>query len=75
MIINIVIISLLVLVLVTNLVIIFRKNKTSGDKELHMHFQKQNEITEKFSKMQIDNIKAYNESVYTTITQQNYLQK
>ena len=71
---EIAIIALLALVLVTNFIIIFRKGKGGGS-DTEAQFKKQNELNERLSKMQIDNIKAYNETVLNTIAQQNYLQK
>lgn len=71
---EIAIIALLALVLVTNFIIIFRKGKGGGS-DTEAQFKKQNELNERLSKMQMDNIKAYNETVLNTIAQQNYLQK
>ena len=71
---EIAIIALLALVLVTNFIIIFRKAK-GGSSDTEAQFKKQNELNERLSKMQMDNIKAYNETVLNTIAQQNYLQK
>jgi len=71
---EIAIIALLALVLVTNFIIIFRKGKGGGG-DTEAQFKKQNELNERLSKMQMDNIKAYNETVLNTIAQQNYLQK
>ena len=72
---EIIIIALLALVLITNFIILFKKAKGGQEVQTEAHFKRQNELNERLSKMQMDNIKAYNETVLNTIAQQNYLQK
>ncbi|MBR4407095.1 MAG: DNA recombination protein RmuC [Clostridia bacterium] len=72
---EIIIIALLALVLITNFIILFKKTKGGQEVQTEAHFKRQNELNERLSKMQMDNIKAYNETVLNTIAQQNYLQK
>lgn len=77
MILEIIIISLLALVLVFNIILLVKKNNNSGGNEslIKNSFTQQTDLYQQINKMLMDNIKTYNESVLSTITQQSYLQK
>lgn len=76
MLINIIIISCLVVLVVLNLIIIFKKSGGSVSESLiKNNFTQQTELYSQINKLLLDNIKNYNESVLNTLTQQNFLQK
>lgn len=78
MILETIIISLLGLLVISNLVLIFRKIKNVdnySESLIKNNFTAQAELYQQINKMLMDNIKAYNDSVLNTITQQSYLQK
>lgn len=78
MILEMIIISLLGLLIILNFVLILRKVKNVdnySESLIKNNFTAQAELYQQINKMLMDNIKAYNDSVLNTITQQSYLQK
>ena len=75
MIFQIVIISLLVVLLVIGVLILKKKSTSENNSELKASIAEQTNIFQQINKIMMDNIKNYNESVITTIGQQNFLQK
>lgn len=74
---EIIIISLLALLLIFNIILLVKKNNNAGGNEslIKNSFTQQTDLYQQINKMLMDNIKTYNESVLSTITQQSYLQK
>lgn len=77
MIIQTVILSLLVLACVLLFVLLFKKSKPMGKTEetIKSGFSNQADMYQQINKLMLDNIKSYNESVISAISQQSLLQK
>ena len=74
---QIITISLLLVVASLLIVVIVKTKKPAGKAEdiIKTGFSSQAEMYQQINKLMLDNIKTYNESVISTITQQTYLQK